>query len=64
MTAEESRALKIGDRVYWRDDPRDQGTVTASSWAGVEIKSDNSAKAVGYYHNDIGPVTKVHVVRW
>jgi hypothetical protein len=54
----------MGDRVYWRDDPRDQGTVTACSWAGVEIKWDSSTKAVGYFHNDMEPVTKVHVVRW
>jgi hypothetical protein len=29
MTAEQSRALKVGDRVCWNGDRADSGTVTA-----------------------------------
>jgi hypothetical protein len=38
MTGDESRELRIGDRVCWNSDPKDHGTITEKNWAGVTIK--------------------------
>jgi hypothetical protein len=57
VTGEQSRLLKVGDRVYWRNDQVDRGTVTETNWAGVTIQWDNrSQQAV--LHNDMGPVER------
>jgi hypothetical protein len=37
MTGEESRKLKSGGRVSWRDDLKNQGTVRGTSRSGVMI---------------------------
>ncbi len=58
MNGSESRKLKIGDRVRWRDDSSDLGTITETSWAGVTIRWDNrSERAV--LHNDMSQVFAV-----
>jgi FKBP-type peptidyl-prolyl cis-trans isomerase 2 len=55
MTGSQSRSLNVGDRVYWRDDKNDLGTVTEKDWAGVTVKWDNrSQQAV--LHNDMASV--------
>lgn len=55
MTGEESRKLKIGDRVYWKGDVANQGTVSETSWSGVTIEWDDGDKtSVG--HNDMAQV--------
>jgi hypothetical protein len=59
MTAEQSKALAVADRVCWRDDFNDQGTIVQKDWSGVEIKWDREAKPSFYYHNDMRPVTKL-----
>jgi hypothetical protein len=35
MTGEESRKLKSGDRIFWRDGMTNQGTVRGTSWSDV-----------------------------
>ena len=64
MTPDESRALNVGDRVYWLDDKRDQGTVIERDWSGLSIKWDRGASPIFYYHNDTARLTKVHVIIW
>ena len=58
MTREQSRTLQTGDRVRWRDDSGDLGTVTEVGWAGVTIKWDNRAEQ-SILHNDMGEVFSV-----
>jgi hypothetical protein len=52
MTGDQSRALKVGDRVLWNMDKNDLGTVTESNWAGVTIKWDNRGEQA-ILHNDM-----------
>jgi hypothetical protein len=60
MTGEQSRLLKVGDRVCWQNDQADQGTVTETNWAGLTIKWNNrSAQAI--QHNDMAKVDRVPV---
>jgi hypothetical protein len=58
MTGDQSRHLKVGDRVCWRDDKVDGGTVTEGNWAGVTIKWDNRSEQP-FLHNDMGQVVFV-----
>jgi len=60
MTGEESRALKEGDRVCWKNDQADRGTVTETNWAGVTVKWDNRSKQ-DILHNDMAQVERVPV---
>jgi hypothetical protein len=55
MTGEQSRALKIGDRVRWGEDVNDQGTVIAKNWSGVALKWDNRSEQP-VLHNDMAMV--------
>jgi hypothetical protein len=41
MTGEQSRRLKVGDKVCWQNDLADQDTVTEINWAGVTVKWDS-----------------------
>jgi hypothetical protein len=38
MTGEESRALKVDDRICWQSDNSDRGIVAETNWAGVTIQ--------------------------
>jgi hypothetical protein len=58
MTGDQSRGLKVGDRVCWQNDGRDQGTVTKTNWAGVTIKWDNRGEQT-ILHNDMAKVERV-----
>jgi hypothetical protein len=58
MTPEDSRDLKIGDRVRWQDDSKDQGEIVDRDWSGVQIKWDKG-KTTYYYHNDMRDVTRL-----
>jgi hypothetical protein len=40
MTGDQSRHLKVGDRVRWKHSATDLGTVTATAWSGVTISWD------------------------
>ena len=37
MTADKSRALQKGTRVYWRGESADSGIITETSWDAVVI---------------------------
>jgi len=52
MTGDESRGLKIGQRVGWDDANDDLGTVAATDWSGVEIRWDNGKRNFNH-HNDM-----------
>jgi hypothetical protein len=58
MTGEQSRQLKIGDRVCWKTDTSDQGTVTETNWAGVTVKWDSRGNQQ-ILHNDMAGVERV-----
>jgi hypothetical protein len=58
MTGEESRKLKSGDRVSWRDDLKNQGTVRGTSWSGVTIDWDDG-ESISVSHNDMAQVSRV-----
>jgi hypothetical protein len=47
MTGDQSRLLKVGDRVRWNANKNDQGTVSEKNWAGVTIKWDNRSEQAG-----------------
>lgn len=60
MTGEQSRLLKVGDRVRWGNTTTDLGTITGTTWNGVTIAWDNGdANSVG--HNDMAKVERVPV---
>jgi hypothetical protein len=52
MTGEQSRGLKVGDRVCRGEDENDQGTVTEKNWSGVALKWDNRGEQP-VLHNDM-----------
>jgi hypothetical protein len=58
MTGNQSRTLEVGDRVCWKADRSDQGTVIETNWAGVTIKWDNRSEQA-ILHNDMGQVERV-----
>ena len=60
MTGDQSRTLSVGDRVCWRNDKNDQGTITETNWAGVTIKWDNRSEQA-ILHNDMAQVERVPV---
>ena len=55
MTGDESRKLKVGDRICWNADKNDQGTVREINWAGVTISWDNRSEQI-IHHNDMAQV--------
>jgi hypothetical protein len=57
MTGDESRKLKVRDRVCWQKDEADRGTVTETNWAGVTVRWDNRGEQT-ILHNDMGQVEK------
>jgi hypothetical protein len=60
MTGDQSRLLKVGDRVWWNADKNDQGTITEKNWAGVTVKWDNRGEQ-SILHNDMVQVERVPV---
>ena len=52
MTGEQSRQLKVGDRVRWDESITDLGTVVEVTWSGVTIKWDDG-NTVSVRHNDM-----------
>jgi hypothetical protein len=55
MTPEQSKKLKVGQRVAWHGSATDQGKVTASDWSGVRIEWDNG-KNQFFHHNNMNEV--------
>jgi hypothetical protein len=58
MTGEESRQLRVGDKVRWQKDQADQGTVTETNWASLTVKWDNRGEQT-ILHNDMGQIERV-----
>jgi hypothetical protein len=57
MTGEQSRALKVGNRIWWHLDISDQGIVTEINWAGVTIKWDKGSEQT-ILHNNMGQLAR------
>jgi hypothetical protein len=58
MTGEQSRKLKIGDRVCWGSTPTDLGTVVGTSWSEVTITWDDG-ESNSVSHNDMARIERV-----
>jgi hypothetical protein len=58
MTGEQSRRLKVGDKVCWQNDQADRGTVTERNWSGLTIKWDSRGEQ-RVLHNDMGGISLV-----
>jgi hypothetical protein len=60
MSGDESRKLKVGNRVQWKGDLKNQGTVKDTSWSGVTIAwDDGDANSIS--HNDMGQIARVQI---
>lgn len=55
MNRDQSKKLKIGQRVAWHDSASDRGTVKACDWSGVRIAWDNG-KDTFFHHNNMDEV--------
>jgi hypothetical protein len=60
MTGDQSRTLRVGDRVCWGDTTTDLGTVIGTSWSEVTISWDDG-EANSVSHNDMAQVERVPV---
>jgi hypothetical protein len=58
MTGDQSRNLKVGDRVCWGVTTTDLGTVVGTSWNGVTIDWDDG-HSTSIQHNDMRQVERV-----
>jgi hypothetical protein len=57
MTGEQSRQLKVGNRVCWADSNTDLGTVIGITWSAVIIEWDDGLTA-SIEHNDMARVER------
>jgi preprotein translocase subunit YajC len=57
MTGEQSRQLKVGDRVCWAATMTDLGTVIGVTWSAVIIEWDDGLTA-SIEHNDMARVER------
>jgi hypothetical protein len=60
MTGDQSRTLKVGDRVRWGVTTTDLGTVVEASWSGVAIDWDDGHTS-SIRHNDMAQIERVPV---
>jgi hypothetical protein len=58
MTGDQSRHLKVGDRVCWGATMSDLGTVVRTAWNEVTIDWDNG-HTTSIQHNDMARVERV-----
>ena len=58
MTGDQSRVLKIYDRVCWKNSANDLGTVIGTAWSGVTISWDDG-HTTSIEHNDMAQVERV-----
>jgi hypothetical protein len=58
MTGDQSRQLKVGDRVGWKMSDTNHGTVVGTSWSEVTIDWDDG-EANSVSHNDMAQVERV-----
>jgi hypothetical protein len=57
MTREQSRQLKVGNKVCWQNDQADRGTITETSWAGVTVRWDGRGDQT-IQHNDMASLQR------
>jgi hypothetical protein len=57
MTGDQSRLLKVGERVRWKDSATDHGTVIAISWSEVTIAWDDGDTNT-VRHNDMTQIER------
>ena len=60
MTGDQSRLLKVGDRVCWGATTTDVGTVIGTSWSEVTISWDDG-EASSVSHNDMAKVERMPI---
>lgn len=58
MSEAESKRLRVGDRVYWDDDPADIGSVVETDYLCVRIKWENGQEGT-IHHRDMSKVHRV-----
>jgi hypothetical protein len=58
MTGENSRKLRVGDKVCWQKDKADKGIITETNWAGVTVKWENRSEQA-ILHNDMAQIDRV-----
>jgi hypothetical protein len=58
MTGDQSRLLKVGDRVRWGATTTDLGTVVETTWSGVTINWDDG-RTTSILHSDMKRVERV-----
>jgi hypothetical protein len=58
MTGDQSRILKVGDRVCWGTTTTDLGTVIEATWSGVTVTWDDGETA-SIRHNDMAKIERV-----
>jgi hypothetical protein len=58
MTGDQSRYLKVGDRIQWDNSLTDRGTISEVDWRGVTIKWDDG-RTNTIYHNDMAQIERV-----
>jgi hypothetical protein len=58
MTGDQSRTLRVGERVRWGTTTTDLGTVIATSWSEVTISWDDG-RSSSIQHNDMAQVERV-----
>jgi hypothetical protein len=52
VTGAESKNLKKGNRICWRGDAADSGTISGTSWDAVTIAWDNG-QVTTVHHGDM-----------
>jgi hypothetical protein len=60
MIGEQSRLLKVGDRVCWGATTTDLGTIIDTAWSGVTIAWDDG-HTNSVRHNDMSQIDRVPV---
>jgi hypothetical protein len=58
MTGDQSRTLRVGERVRWGTTTTDLGTVIATSWSEVTISWDDG-RSSSIQHNDMAQGERV-----
>jgi hypothetical protein len=57
MTGDQSRLLKVGDRVCWGASTTDLGSVAEKNWSGITVKWDSRGQQE-ILHNDMAQVER------
>jgi hypothetical protein len=57
MTGDQSRKLKVGDRVCWNGDVKNQGAIVGTSWSAVTISWDDG-DTTSVSHSDMTQIAR------